>query len=506
MAYSNSPENSTYKTVNLEFTATSWPRTSTSVGLQGRDPLITNMYFDRNSNENQTRDFVLVKRPGLSDTSDFTLQKAASTDIVNGTFQDPNTSYIYWSVNNKIYRYNGSTTTTLATMGGTAPTGTNSVGFCLFLTSTGTRYLMINNGTQLWYHDVSTNTATQVTDVDLPSPMIPHMVFLDGYLFVIKKNTGDIYNSDLDDPTSWTAGNYITAEINPDFAIYLTKVKNYIVCFGNEGIEFFYDAAQPSGSPLGRNESYYLNVILQSSVCNVNDVLYFVGRSRTGGPRAYRLEGNNLEQISPSWVERDFEDIYGAYYTTSDFTKNYLFNFSVNGHFFLGFNTGLEYTYIYDLEEGFWYRWVFGSTAASNRIEGITKPTSASHANSVVFVGDRTSPSLLYTNWFNDFDITFTASYISGEFSAETFNWKTCSRVALLCDQYVDTGISNAQISWSDNDGYTYSTPRNINVLSQNPYITQTGRFRSRLWKIEYSDNYPFRMWGLSMDLNVGSI
>ena len=81
-----------------------------------------------------------------------------------------------------------------------------------------------------------------------------------------------------------------------------------------------------------------------------------------------------------------------------------------------------------------------------------------------------------------------------------------CSRVALLCDYPNASGTSTAQISWSDDDGNTFSTPRDLTVTTNNPYITQCGRFRSRNWRIEYSDNYPFRMWGLSMDLNIGNI
>ena len=99
MAFTKSPEQSTYRTVDLEFTATSWPRNNTTTTR--RDPDIVNMFFDRNSNENQTRDFVLSKRPGLEDTS-IGLNKGTSITIINGFFQDSNTGFIYWSVDNNV--------------------------------------------------------------------------------------------------------------------------------------------------------------------------------------------------------------------------------------------------------------------------------------------------------------------------------------------------------------------------------------------------------------------
>lgn len=503
MAFTKSPEQSTYRTVDLEFTATSWPRNNTTTTR--RDPDIVNMFFDRNSNENQTRDFVLSKRPGLEDTS-IGLNKGTSITIINGFFQDSNTGFIYWSVDNKIYRYNGSGTLLLATMGGTTPSSMNSVGFCMFLNSSGTRYLMINNGAQLWYHDVTTSSATQVTDVDLPTDMSPHMVFLDGYLFVVKSNTGDIYNSDLDDPTSWTAGNYITAEINPDFALALAKVKNYIVCFGTDGVEFFYDAANPTGSPLGRNESYYKPVTLQSSVCNVGDSLYFVGRLYNNTSRFYKLDGNELRAISPPWVDRYLAVLLGVSYGREQVLRNLVFTFSTNGHHFIGINLFTDFILVYDLNEGFWYRWSFGTafSGISNRVELAVKDI---NEDRVLFAtGGQVTFSALDEQVYQDFNSNFTCSYTTGDVTVDTFNWKSCHRAALHCDYPTTSASSSANISWSDDDGNTFSTPRTVSVTTNNPYITQCGRFRTRNWRITYADNYPFRMWGLSMDLNIGSI
>ena len=503
MAYTNSPENSTYKTVNMEFTATNWRRDLNYTS--DRDPEIVNMFYDRNSNENQTRDFVLKKRSGLVDSSK-SLNKSSSTDIINGIYQDSNSGYIYWSVNNKVYRYDGFTNILLGTMGGTTPTTTNSVGFCMFLKSTGVRYLMVNNGSQLWYHDLSGVALTQVVDADYPGTTSPHMVFLDGYLFVVKTNTGDIYNSDLDDPTSWTAGNYVTAEINPDFALTISKVKNYLVCFGNDGVEFFYDAANPQGSPLARNESYYKPVILQSSVCNIGDTLYFMGRFQNQMPRMFKLDGNSLDVISPSWVNRFLERfVITSFLNPTVTSANFIANFSSMGHNFLVVNTNSNFILLYDLEENFWYRWNFGTTSALNRIEGACKDPTTPYRDFLI-QGGLTTFSAIDDFTYQDFGVNFTCSYITEDVTQETFNWKSCHRLGLFCDYPTTSGTSYAQISWSDDDGNTWSSLRNMLVTTNNPYITQCGRFRSRNWKIEYTDNYPFRFWGISMDLNVGNI
>lgn len=499
MAYTNSPENSTYKTVNMEFTATSWPRSKDT--FLARDPAVYNMFFDRNSNENQTRDFVLKKRAGLAD-SGLSLQMSTPGNVVRGIFQDSNTNYIYWCVEDKIYRYNGTTTTLIGTMAGGVEK-VNSVGFCLFLTSTGTRYLMINNGAELWYHDVTTVAMTKVTDADYPGTTQPSMVFLDGYLFVIKTGTGDIYNSDLDDPTSWTAGNYITTEINPDFAIAIAKVKNYLVAFGTDGVEFFYDAANLQGSPLGRNESYYKQVTLYSSICSTGDVIYFIGKQQNKGFALYQLDGNSIKDISNAWVQRYLATtVTGTIADVSVTQNNTIYNVYASGHNFLFLNTGSSFMLVYDIDENMWYKWAFN---LSNFMFGACKGITSSDQTIVIFQ-NQTNFSYLDEGYGQDFEIDFTCYYITEDYNADTFNWKTCHRVGLYCDYPTTSDSSNAQISWSDDDGNTWSTPRNVSVTTNNPYITQLGRFRTRNWKITYADVYPFRMWGLSMDINVGNI
>lgn len=514
MAYNNSPENSTYKTVNLEFTETMWPRSG--VYTSRRDSEMLNVYYDRNSNENQTRSMVVVKRPGLSDTT-VDLQKANPyTELVNGYYHDLSGSYIYWAVGNDVYSRNSvGTITQIATMTNTNTGYVRSVGFCMFLTSAGTRYLCFSNGQELWYHTVGSGSSTEVTDVDLPVPHNPTPVFLDGYLFLIKADTGDIYNSDLDTPSSWTAGNYVTAEINADNLLALAKIKNYLAAFGTEGIEFFYDAANTSGSPLGRNESYYQPVTLISSIEPIGDTLYFIGRHKQGLPRAFALDGNNLQEISNDWVNRYLEKYSPSRGIDTGFADIHFFLINTNGHNFLLLNLfEIGIILVYDIKSKFWYKWTFGVEGAeSNRIEAVWSSvvyndSASSYGGGVpwIVLSGKQYISSLSPTTYQDFSTNFTCSYTTQDYNGDTFNWKSCPRVGLLCDQYTDSGTSNVSISWSDNDGGTYSTARSINVFSQNPYITQTGRFRSRNWRISYSDNYPFRMWGVSMDLNIGSV
>lgn len=501
MAYTNSPEKSTYKTVPLEFTSASWSRAG--LVTTRRDAEVFNMFYDRNSNENQTRSMALVKRPGVADNS-ISLSKVSSSSIINGFFQDDSTNYMYWSVDGKVFEQSvsGGSATQIASMSGTVTTSINSVGFTSFLTDVGTRYVCFCNGTELYYSVPGSGTSTKVVDADFPTSPGKDIIFLDGYLFVFKQGTGDIYNSDLNAPGTWTPGNYITAEINPDFLVSLAKIKNYIIAFGTEGIEFFYDAANLAGSPLARNESYYKNVTLCSNVVTVGDSVYFVGRKKNQGLQVFELDANEIKPVSNNMVERILQT-YGISNLTNMQSTVQLFASSLNGHNFIFLNFYTDgVSFVYDLDHKFWYRW----TISTNKIEAMWTVNGTTGLPRFALSG-RSNMSYFDNTLYQDYSAAFTASYTTEDYDADTFNWKMCHRVGLYCD-YPTTAVStsNVAVSWSDDDGNTFSTPRNINVCSSNPYITQCGRFRSRNWRFEYSDNYPFRMWGMSMDLNVGNV
>lgn len=503
MAYTNSPVNSTYKTVDMQFTATTWPRTSVSP-TSSRDPFAYNMYLERNSNENQTSDFVWAKRPGFDD-SPIDLQKSAPyTTKVNGYFYDVTSGNYYWALGNDVYsRTSAGTVTNIATMASTVAGATRSVAFTTFLTSAGTRYLCFTNGAELWYHTIGSGSSTKVTDADFPAPIAKSLVFLDGYLFVVKEDTGDIYNSSLDAPMNWVAGDYVTAEINPDRIVSIAKTKNYLVAFGRDGIEFFYDAANENGSPLARNESYYQPIGINSSVETIGESLFFVGRRTGQAARAYLLTGNQVKDVSPNWVNRYFET-----YTTDSTLEDGLtvlhpFSCSINGKDFVLLNIN-DIILAFDIDNGFWYRWSCAS-ATNNVIEAVWPTRPGTNQYPVFALYGRQYGSLLGPTYAQDFAQDFIMMYITEDVTADTFNWKSCHRFGLHCD-YPTTGGTTVNISWSDDDGNNWSATRNLTVSSNNPYITQLGRFRTRNWKITYIGDQPFRMWGCSMDLNIGAI
>jgi hypothetical protein len=497
MAYSNSPKFQTYKTVTVKFDDT--PTHRSGFLQTPRDSSIWNMFYDRVSQENKTRDVHLKKRPGLTTTT-YPLTKNSASDQIRGNYYDADSHRFYWAVNNHVY-YVAPNTSASAVLVTTLTTTTGYVGFCEFLRSSDTtRFVVFSDGQELWLDEIG-GTATKVTDVDLPVPHIPQPVQLDGYIFLAKRDTNDMYNCVNDDPFSWEAGDYISAEMSGDVIVHLANNRNYVLAFGRNSVEIFWNAAVVSGSPMKRNEAGFKRVGYVGQSCNVGDILYFIGQDQNKLNSVYKLDGFKLERISNEVVDRAIQPyVAGQNQNTSVYLDRNGLCLSIDGHtFYVVYTT--QTTWVYDIDEKMWYEW-------KNPL-GESLDLQASWAmyngGQYVAIGGQTTISLMSPTIYQDFGTNFTCRYVTQDLTFETSNWKSCNRLYLQSDRHLATGTSNVNVSWSDDDWATTQSTVPLNVFSSSSYITRLGRFRTRSFKLEYTDNYPLRLKQLDLDINVGS-
>jgi hypothetical protein len=125
--------------------------------------------------------------------------------------------------------------------------------------STGNTVLFIQGATKS-YTMTSAEAVTQVTSGGYPSEtLVPGVVAFDNYIFVMGV-TGTIYNSDVGAPTAWTSTSKIVPTMEPDSGVTIARHLSFIVAFKEFSTEFFYDAANPQGSPLSRYETGKLDI------------------------------------------------------------------------------------------------------------------------------------------------------------------------------------------------------------------------------------------------------
>lgn len=355
--------------------------------------------------------------------------------------------------------------------------------------------LFFCDGASGWVID-SSNVVTAITDVDFPTRHLPSPVYMDGYLFLLGVD-GHLYNSDLQDPTAWTADNFLTPEMYPDKAIFLSRQVNQIVAVGSQSTEFFYDAANATGSPLARTPqatlqtgSYYLN-----SVTSTDGLLMFVASSRAGGHFIAAVESLKMRSVSDDPINRILQEYKNTLGDETDFSAAFV---RADGHFFYVLNirnvTTKEVlrTLVYDVVQKLWHEW-----------SGIDVFLSTDRLGEA-FYQDRLDGSVfkLSATAYNDDGVAFPLTILTNKYDAGGYERKFCRKVYLVGDYY--STDNNVNISWSDDDYQTYSTARTVN-LKNRPIITQCGAFRRRSWKIEQENSMPLRLEFIEVDVEAGT-
>lgn len=264
------------------------------------------------------------------------------------------------------------------TVGGSCSDSCLLIDFNQSSASASTKYIMYKSTLVASLITVATGASNPIVDTDYPAVTVPGVVFLDGYFFVMTPD-GEIHNSALEDPTSWSALDFITAEMEPDAGVALAKHLNYIVAFGESTTEFFFDAANATGSPLQRVENAFMFYGCASghSVVHMNNTLVWMSQTLQQGRQIAVMNGFAPQIISTPFVER----ILAA----DSLATVYSFNTKVNGHDFyvLTLKTS-NITLAYDFVTRTWFQWTSMRAQAAKSVTSVTLGTDGVTATAVI--------------------------------------------------------------------------------------------------------------------------
>jgi hypothetical protein len=388
---------------------------------------------------------------------------------------------------------------------------TTPVNFTEFINSaTNTKALVLVDGVEGYVY--TTNAAgTKITDVDFPSPHLPYPVFLDGYLFLAKKDTGDIYNSNLNSATAWTAGDFVSSEMYPDDIKAIAKIDNYLLAIGSQGSEYFYDAANATGSPLRRVDGASLpfGTFYPNSIAVNKNILTMLANMNDGEPCLIHIESMKWKEITPSFLIQTLNenikteslviaDVWG-YYARHNGDLHYYMNYSANSGTFMTFG--------YSFKHDTWFmntivngggqdnfpvtRTSFGGSAALTYVLGYinSKPFFAEWGyNTDVNGSDVITNAGFGTAGADNGVITLTINTPMLTFG--TMNLKTMSRFCVNAQQMNTSTPPVATIYWDDFDGTgSADTTLTLQSTSQSmlPCVFRLGAFRKRKMSVSFA-------------------
>lgn len=333
---------------------------------------------------------------------------------------------------------------------------------------------------------------------------VPGIVFLDQYVFIGACNNR-IYNSNLNEPTKWSALDYISFEQGPDRLLGIARHFNYLVAFGEWSIQFYYDAGTATGSPLAVASSYMSEIgcVNGSSIVQTEQSIFWVGKSKANGPSVYLLEGTSPIRISTHSIERFLQ--------ASCLEKITAYTVKVNGHLFYVLTLhDLNVTLVYDATEKMWVQWSQWAVASSDQpapglyAESYFRPSYYAQVLNKPFVLDDDNGTLYeldsYTYNDNKAPIYFRA--VTDVIDSGTTKRKFYNRVEIIGDKVPAT----MKIRHTGDDYNNWSSYRNVSLNSPRAQIYQTGQDRRRAWEFLCTDDVPLRIDAAEIDFSVGEL
>ena len=400
----------------------------------------------------------------------------------------------------------------------------------------------------------------QITDADYPANTTRGCTFLDGRFFVMTPS-GDIYQSDLENAASWAALDFIGPQAEPDEGVYLAKHQSYIVSLKMWSTEFFYDAANATGSILSpvQNAFFKIGCASEDSVKEMADTIVWMGQTRDGyGRGIFRLTGTAPQKISTPQIDK----ILNA----DSLATVYSWSANVGSHMLYGITlVASSVTLVYDFTSQQWSFFTYltssGVTNTITAISALGVVTSAAHGYSDGDIVKVSATNADFNGWHvvtgvttNTFQIQATGTAFSGsgscveytesyfpviastsangkqymqhatngslyelsqatyiddvgaiaarirtpKFDSGSAKPKTMSQAELIGDK-ID---SIALMRNTDDDFLTYSIFRPVDLSVNRSRVSRLGRFSRRAFEILHVKNALFRMEALEIEGN----
>jgi hypothetical protein len=302
--------------------------------------------------------------------------------------------------------------------------------------------------------------------------------YTDGYFVFGQAASENWFISGLENPNLFNALDFAVESDIPDTITAVRAMNGRVWIFGRTRMVAWYNSGA-AGFPFTRDNSSRIDIGAVNAACmaKLNNTLFWLGRDANGGVQAYQLSGYQPQRISTAAQEQIWQG-----YASVD--NAYAWAYQEEGHpFYLVFFPTAGTCYAFDAKEGRWHQRAL-TIAGVNQI-----PASQVHTFNPLLgghiVGDRGSGncSVMSRAYTTDLAVPIvrrrTAPHL---FSG--LNRSFYSRFVL------DTNTSQAQLSYSNDYGTTFNTPRSPDIAGngKSEWVRLGSAQTDRVFSVQITD------------------
>jgi hypothetical protein len=344
---------------------------------------------------------------------------------------------------------------------------------------------------------------TKVTDANYTGTQVSQGIsYLDGVYYAIRVD-GQVIGSAINDPTTWPALDFVQADVTYDAGMTVLRHLNYIIGFYDKGTQVFWDAnAAPNTQGIALqpvlNASFTTGCFNGSTVVEMNDQSFWLAHNSLYGRTVQMFQGLQMVKISTPYIEKILNQV-----ALTQQSPIWAFGIQTVGHqFYVLTLPVLNVTLVYDVTMQLWGTWssVVGGVEQyfTGRFYQQEVPSSGFSGDSLQDVSTGKQMLVLPTVYV-DATGPINVTCITPPYDWKTSNYKRFNYISQLADS-INTSIN---ISFSDNDYQTFSTPRAMQLAGPRNQLRGGGSSRRRIWKMFHQDTTPLRLYELRLDMDI---
>jgi hypothetical protein len=280
---------------------------------------------------------------------------------------------------------------------------------------------------------------------------------------------------------------------------------NYLVAFGERSTQFYYDAANPVGSPLAASQSYTSEIGCASgpSIVSTDNTVLWIGTSRIYGKSVYMMDGVSPVRVSTSSIEKHLE--------ADSLVKVNAFCHKYNGHvlYILTLHDTLQ-TLVYDISQKMWYEWTQWAQASSYEpnpgtfYESYFRPTFYAEVLNTGYCLEDNTATLYYMDKdvYTDDNEHIYCRTVTDIVDNGSTHRKFYGRLEIIGDKVAGT----MQVRHSGDDYNTWSGYRSVDLNASRSQVYLSGSDRRRAWEFLCLSDVPLRLDAAEIEFKLGEM